>query len=370
MLSNDTKPQPTWLKILITLFKMLLIAAILSFIILAPKLFKTDTLQQFKKHVAEESLKRGVSQEVIKKYLLPAKLHISSKKIKSIISKHTTPERTFESYKKIMLRTASKKRLARIYKQHKQILDNIQHKYGIPMGYLVAIWCTETTFGERSGKDEMIPSLLTLAYLHPRRRRFFTEELIAALTILSRYPDINKKALYSTFDGGMGQTQLEPTSYLYYADRYQKNSAKKYSDIWSNPADALASAANYLKKNGWKKQYPQWGQEVSLNKAKYWQQLIDKKVSLPLSVWRKLGVKNISDDSAANTPARLVAPDGIKHSVYLVFPNFKTLLRWNRSPKEAILIGSIHDKLNSIITVNTIKKNPPLDDSFIYDYIF
>lgn len=59
----------------------------------------------------------------------------------------------------------------------------------------------------------------------------------------------------------MGQTQFVPSTYRDYAvdeDGDQKR------DVWNSKADALGSAANYLKQNNWNSAIP-WGQEVHLS---------------------------------------------------------------------------------------------------------
>ena len=49
--------------------------------------------------------------------------------------------------------------------------------------------------------------------------------------------------------GAMGHTQFIPSTYLAHAVDFDGNGRR---DIWgANPADALASAANYLKASGW-----------------------------------------------------------------------------------------------------------------------
>jgi membrane-bound lytic murein transglycosylase B len=49
--------------------------------------------------------------------------------------------------------------------------------------------------------------------------------------------------------GAMGHTQFIPTSYLAFAVDADGNG---HRDIWNSIPDALATAANLLKKNGWR----------------------------------------------------------------------------------------------------------------------
>ncbi|HAO58198.1 MAG TPA: lytic murein transglycosylase, partial [Alphaproteobacteria bacterium] len=43
--------------------------------------------------------------------------------------------------------------------------------------------------------------------------------------------------------------------------------------------------------------------------------------------------------------ARLVLPDGIGGRAFLVYSNFDSILRWNRSNYYAIAVGSLSDTL-------------------------
>ena len=56
----------------------------------------------------------------------------------------------------------------------------------------------------------------------------------------------------------MGQTQFMPSTFLTYAVDFDGDGRK---DLWNSPADALASAAKYLKASGYIKDMP-WGIEV------------------------------------------------------------------------------------------------------------
>ena len=62
----------------------------------------------------------------------------------------------------------------------------------------------------------------------------------------------------------MGHTQFIPTSYQAYAVDFDGNGRR---DIWNSVPDALATAANLLRKNGWQAGKT-WGYEVALPDGK------------------------------------------------------------------------------------------------------
>ena len=125
-------------------------------------------------------------------------------------------------------------------------LDAIEKKYGVPAPVLVAIWGLESEFGAGSGTYPTFNALATLAY-DCRRSDQFHEELIAALKLVQR-GDMKANAK-GAWAGEIGQTQFMPSVYLRFAVSYNRG---RNADLIGNPADALASTANFLKASGWK----------------------------------------------------------------------------------------------------------------------
>ena len=129
-----------------------------------------------------------------------------------------------------------------------EILDQIERRYGVPAPVLVAIWGLESEFGAGTGSYPTFNALATLAH-DCRRADQFHDELIDALRIVQRgllTPD----AMRGAWAGEIGQTQFLPSTYLKYAVAIDGRSRP---DLIRNPADALASTANFLKAHGWKR---------------------------------------------------------------------------------------------------------------------
>ena len=143
--------------------------------------------------------------------------------------------------------------------QHRQVLQQIETEYGVEKEVVTAIWGLETSFGSYRGSNRTLSSLATLAF-DARRAQFFETQLIAALRIVQA-GDVSAKNMLGSWAGAMGHTQFMPTSYLDHAVDFDGDGRR---DIWSDdPTDALASAASYLARHGWKKGQP-WGVEVRL----------------------------------------------------------------------------------------------------------
>jgi membrane-bound lytic murein transglycosylase B len=147
--------------------------------------------------------------------------------------------------------------------QYAKELASIEKSSGVDRHVLLAIWSMESNYGavlQDKSKLHYIPrALATLAYADPKREKFARTQLIAALKILQR-GDVEQAELLGSWAGAMGHTQFIPTSYIAYAVDFDGDGK---SDIWHSVPDALATAAQLLKKNGWRSG-ESWGYEVLL----------------------------------------------------------------------------------------------------------
>jgi lytic murein transglycosylase len=130
-------------------------------------------------------------------------------------------------------------------KRYAGALRQIEQRYGVPGPVLVAIWGLETGFGSSSGNFQSFSALATLAYDCRRSERFHAE-LLDALRIVQR-GDLQPSEMRGAWAGEIGQTQFMPSSYL----KYAVGAGGGAGDLINNPADALASTANFLHANGW-----------------------------------------------------------------------------------------------------------------------
>lgn len=125
----------------------------------------------------------------------------------------------------------------RAYQENKEVIQEIEKYYSVDAKIIVGIWGLESAYGVQKGNVKTIEALATLAF-DGRRRKFFEEQLIAALKILER-GDISFGEMKGSWAGAMGHTQFIPTSYLEYAQDFNSDGR---AEIWSSdPTDALAS---------------------------------------------------------------------------------------------------------------------------------
>src|SRR5690606_24248831 len=143
------------------------------------------------------------------------------------------------------------------------------------------------------GRKSVSRSIATLAY-EGRRSAFWREQLLAALHILQE-GDTSIHGMIGSWAGAMGQTQFMPSTYRQYAVDFDGDGRR---DVWQSSADALASAANYLRLSGWQHGQP-WGFEVQLPAQHFDYQLADGEQRKTLAQWRALGVSLRSEEKAS-----------------------------------------------------------------------
>ena len=288
-----------------------------------------------------EARKKGVSANVVSAALtdiapIPRVLELDQRQ----------PEYT-QTFRRYLDGVTTDARVARgraMMETHAALLAALEKEYGVPGRFLVAFWGLESDFGRDIGGYPVVGSLATLAY-DGRREAFFRDELFKALTILD-HGHISLAKMKGSWAGAMGQTQFMPSTFLRYGVDQDHDG---HIDIWGSVPDALGSAANYLKSIGWIAERT-WGREVRLP-AQFDVTLASLNVDAnetikPLSEWAKLGVKRADGGAlpSADISAALILPDGIRGPAFLVYDNYRVILKFNRSVFYAVTIGHLADR--------------------------
>lgn len=219
-------------------------------------------------------------------------------------------------------------------------LKRMEGRYGVDRHVLAAIWGLETLYGKLRGKRNVIRSLSTLAW-KGRRAKFGRNQLLAAFDIL-KAGDITAERMTGSWAGAMGHMQFIPTSYKAYAVDFTGDGKR---DIWDNPRDALASAANYLRGNGWVPGRP-WGHSVVLPVG-FDAGLAGRRRQRTIRQWRELGLRRAGGGAFPHPEERafLDLPAGVRGPAFLLRANFRAILRYNPAHKYALAVGHLSDRL-------------------------
>lgn len=133
--------------------------------------------------------------------------------------------------------------MRRQYQRNQAVYDAIEARYGVPKSILLAIHLMETGFGQAALNEQVVSSILTVAY-DCRRSDFFIPHAIAALILVDRGMN---PAEPSAAHGELSDMQFLPGNFLAYGQ--DGNGDGQISP--RSTADALASAAYFLRQKGW-----------------------------------------------------------------------------------------------------------------------
>ena len=157
--------------------------------------------------------------------------------------------KTWDDYRAIFLK---KKRISdgkKFIQNNITVLERAEKEFGVPKEVITAILGVETDYGNIMGSYRVIDSLTTLGFDDPRRSKFFKSELIQFF-ILTRENNLDILKVKGSYAGAMGYGQFISSSYRAYAIDFDGDG---YVDLFNSLEDAIGSTANYLKRDGWKK---------------------------------------------------------------------------------------------------------------------
>jgi membrane-bound lytic murein transglycosylase B len=219
------------------------------------------------------------------------------------------------------------------------LLQRVQQRFNVQPRFIVALWAVESDFGKVMGNYSVVSSLATLAY-EGRRAAYFRPELIAALRIIDQ-GNIQPDAMLGSWAGAMGQCQFMPSTFLNYAVDFDGDGKR---DIWGNRADVLGSIANYIAQLGWRGN-ESWGRSVVVP-ANFDTRLAGLDQRRPTADWSRMGVRPADASPLPGVEASLVIPDGGGPAL-LVYDNFRTIMKWNKSTYFAAAVGMLADSFGT-----------------------
>jgi len=310
-----------------TLMLSIVLASTLSMAQKRPEGFR-EWLENFKKTAIEEGISpKTVDSAFSDVEFLPRVVELDRNQPEDRFNLREYLARISPKYKSKMGR--------RLLSENRALLEDIYQRYGVQPQFIVALWGVETNFGKLKGGFSVIEALATLAY-DGRRESLFSRELLYALRILDK-GHISTDRLRGSWAGAMGQIQFMPSTFYNFAVDYNGDNR---IDIWNDLGDAFASAGNYLARSGWNKGQD-WGHEVKLPK-KFDRRLIGLETRKTLQEWKALGVRPSGGPSLATEirlAASIIRPDGRKGRAFLVYDNFRIILKWNRSLYFGVAVG-------------------------------
>ena len=218
---------------------------------------------------------------------------------------------------------------------------DIEARWGVPSEVLTGIWSQESGYGAIQGDLDVIRSLASLA--SDGRRRDWAETQIFAAFRMIQDGDATRGQMKGSWAGAMGQTQLIPEAFLTTAVDGDGDGKR---DIWNSSADALASAANLMSKDGWRRGEA-WAREVLIS-SDFDYSLAEGPRHTP-GEWAAMGARRADGlpfaDIDKETPCQLILPAGATGPAFLLFPNHFVIRRYNNSTAYALTVGLLADRV-------------------------
>ena len=338
------------------LFRAVLCAAAASLLAATPACGQDENgFRQYLQSVATRARAQGVSQATIDAVLPTLTYNPRVVELDRQQPGGTGPSSSVPAFAPYRARHVDAQRIGRgqaAYRAQRARLAAIERQTGVPQAIMVAIWGHETNYGGYTGDFDLVRSLATLAY-EGRRRTLFEPEFIATLKMLDR--GVPRERLKGSWAGATGHPQFLPSIYLRLA---RDGDGDGRADIWTSPADALASIGNYFVDAGWRRGQP-WGFAVSVPAGLERGALASPTVSprcprvherhtrwRSVAEWRQLGVvprdgRRYPDDMQAT----LLEPDGRGNTAYLLTGNYRVILDYNCSNFYALSVGLLADEV-------------------------
>jgi membrane-bound lytic murein transglycosylase B len=261
-------------------------------------------------------------------------------------------EDTFTYIKKRTNKTKLRKGLD-LYKKEKFTIDRIEKEFNIEKELLLALMGIETNFGKYLGKMDIVSSLATLSF-DQRRSEFFTKELLILLNLVDK-KIIDRNILYGSWAGAFGNFLFMTRTIKNYAIDYNNNKSIELKKT----EDSFASAANYLKTIGWKRNQPCYFKIVlreNIPKKYLNSSARNIKNKKSFNYFKKY-IKNYENiNITKNLNAAIIIPDkdiipGAEtlSPAYIVFDNYEKILNWNRSLRFALAVCTIKNRFKNEI---------------------
>ena len=328
----------------------LILRSFFLFIFFFNNSFANDDFNKWLKNFKFKAINSGISEKIVNELMSNAKFLP-----KVIEYDRYQPEFYEDTFTYIKKRSSNRKLKEglKLYSKEKTIIESIEKDFNVEKELLLALMGIETNFGKYLGKMDIVSSLATLSY-DKRRSEFFTEELLILLKLVDR-KIVSKDILYGSWAGAFGNFQFMPRTIRNYAIDYNNNKTIELKKI----EDSFASAANYLKTIGWKKNQPCFYKiELKNNIPKKYLNSSARNIKNKKQFsFLKDYIKNYENlDIQENLLAAIIIPDkdiipGAEtlSPAYIVFENYEKILNWNRSLRFALAVCTLKENFKNEI---------------------
>ncbi|MDP2562200.1 lytic transglycosylase domain-containing protein [Psychrobium sp. 1_MG-2023] len=315
----------------------------LKSVVLSTLIFSSTLAAQGQSPLSYKAFLTDLESDLLKQSIAPSQVKLAFQQAKlfrstTMASHEKSQPVSLEEYLPTLVTQDIVARARQLFTQHRELLANIEQRFGVQPRFLIALWGIETNFSQQFNLYNAMSVVTSLAYQEQSPSNI---ENVASVIKLLATNELSHQQLQTTKQGRVGLLNLSPTQYL-----------KGYTDfddgvvnVWGSLADSLASTANYLSLEGWDKQYT-WGRQVRLAKQAN-RSILASNQYRTLEQWDELGVIRYDGRKLpqVSLKARLRSLDGEKGRLYLTYQNFDYLTAWGGSERKALAVALLSDRI-------------------------
>ncbi|MDF0535955.1 lytic murein transglycosylase [Shewanella sp. A32] len=295
-----------------------------------------QTYLSFLKKQAEDA---GISAETIKTEFAHIKLF---KRAEASTKKNV---RSLETY---LPAAATEERALsgqKIYSAHKAEYKALAEKYKVQPRFVLAWWGMASDYGQRVASYPILSVTASLAYEHQDDAKIYQRDFLTALSLIDNKQNTAEQLL-SDSDGALGQLHLSASDYR---DCGADGDNDGKVDIWNNPLDIFATAANCLKSYNWDVSQT-WGRQVRAPKQLK-SSLVGTQYQTSFSEWQALGVKRYDGKALPqrkDMKVSLIMPDGVNGRQYLIYDNYMALKKLQHDDYVVLAVAHLSEKIKAL----------------------
>lgn len=234
-------------------------------------------------------------------------------------------QRPFIDFSRQLISQGRLDQARRLMQQRASLFQEVQRRFGINPGIMLAFLAFETDFGAFQGDINTADALATLAH-DCRRPHLFRPQLIA-MAELYRLGDIDPVTTQGAWAGEIGMVQMLPRDILTLGI---DGDGDGHVEVRGSMPDAVLSGAALLAHHGWRPNEP-WLVEVAIPQG------LDLtrtglRTRLSVAEWEQAGVRarGVALPNG-RLPASIILPQGHRGPAFMIFDNFRVLFEWNQS---------------------------------------
>jgi lytic murein transglycosylase len=271
--------------------------------------------------VRTEARARDLPEEAISRFLSGASLDqavLKADRSQSVFQKD------FLAFSRALISQHRMDHGARNAARYDSTFTQIEARYGIPRGVLLAFWAFETDYGAVQGSFNTRNALLTLAH-DCRRPELFRPQVFAGIQLTAER-GMNPSTTTGAWAGEIGQVQMLPGDII---ENGRDGDGDGVVDLKGSSPDALMSGASVLSSLGWRAGEP-WLQEITVPATLNW---AETGLNHPKTVaeWNALGVTSRDGTAPETLTARVLLPMGRNGPAFFAYENFDVYFEWNKS---------------------------------------